>query len=192
MTDAELVRAIQAGDDAALATLYHRYLPTVWRYACGQLAGNLAVAEDVVGETFLAALRQVGRLAPGGGTVGGWLLGIARHKVGDVRRRAGRTPAAGPGAADAGPRPSTATCRAGCPPPAEDPLASVASAETRTQVAAILDALPDDERQALEWKYLDGLSVREIAGRLGRTEKAVESVLFRARQSFRKAFEGTR
>jgi RNA polymerase sigma-70 factor (ECF subfamily) len=165
-----------------LATLYHRYLPTVWRYACGQLAGNLAAAEDVVSETFLAAVRQVGRLAPGGGTVGGWLLGIARHKVGDVRRRAGRTPAAEPGAADTGP----------AAPPADDPLASVEATETRGQVVAVLDTLPDDERQALEWKYLDGLSVREIAGRLGRTEKAVESVLFRARQSFRKTFEGIR
>jgi DNA-directed RNA polymerase specialized sigma24 family protein len=41
----------------------------------------------------------------------------------------------------------------------------------------------------LEWKYIDGLSVREMADRLGRTEKAVESVLFRARAAFRTLFE---
>jgi DNA-directed RNA polymerase specialized sigma24 family protein len=44
----------------------------------------------------------------------------------------------------------------------------------------------------LEWKYLDGLRVREIAQRLGETEKAVETVLYRARIEFRRLFEQER
>jgi DNA-directed RNA polymerase specialized sigma24 family protein len=50
-----------------------------------------------------------------------------------------------------------------------------------------MDALPDDQRLALEWKYLDGLPVREIAHRMGRTEKAAETLLYRARNAFREA-----
>jgi RNA polymerase sigma factor (sigma-70 family) len=60
--------------------------------------------------------------------------------------------------------------------------------ETRDAVIHALDALTDDQRLVLEWKYLESLSVRDIADRLGRTEKAVEAILYRARISFRTAY----
>jgi RNA polymerase sigma-70 factor (ECF subfamily) len=181
VTDPELIHAIQAGDETALDALYRRYLPSVWRYACSQLAGSVAAAEDVTSETFLAAVRQIGRLSPDGGSVVGWLLGIARHKVADVRRRRGRekTVQAGPLVDPPG-------------PPADDGPAALESAETRASVRRIMDTLADDQRLALEWKYLDGLSVRQIARRLNRTEKAVEAVLYRARNAFRAAFDRAR
>jgi DNA-directed RNA polymerase specialized sigma24 family protein len=52
-----------------------------------------------------------------------------------------------------------------------------------------MDRLADEERLVLEWKYLDRLAVRDMADRLGRTEKSVESILYRARRSFRSAWE---
>lgn len=177
MTDADLIRAVQAGNETALQTLYERYLPSVWRYAFAQLAGHTSAAEDVVSETFLAAVRQVGRLKPEGGSLGGWLIGIARHKIGDIRRRRGRVKTGVPA--------ETVAKEDG----SHDPAASLETAETRAQVAAVMDALPDDQRLALEWKYLDALSVREIARRMGRTEKAAETLLYRARNAFREAFE---
>jgi RNA polymerase sigma factor (sigma-70 family) len=178
MSDADLVRAIQAGDATALEALYQQHLPSVWRYAFAQLSGNAVSAEDVVSETFLAAVRQIGSLAPEGGSVGGWLIGIARHKVQDIRRRAGRM------------RTTLEDNLAAAPPSKEDdPRVALETAETRQCVGAIMDGLPDDERTVLEWKYLDDLSVREIAGRMGRTEKAVEASLYRARLAFREAFE---
>jgi RNA polymerase sigma-70 factor (ECF subfamily) len=51
-----------------------------------------------------------------------------------------------------------------------------------------LDDLPDRYGDVLEWKYLHGLSVNEIAGRLGLTAKAAESMLTRARAAFREGF----
>jgi RNA polymerase sigma factor (sigma-70 family) len=65
------------------------------------------------------------------------------------------------------------------------------TAETRARVAAVMDALPDDQRLALEWKYVEGLSVRDIADRMGRSEKGAEATLYRARNAFREAFERT-
>ena len=50
--------------------------------------------------------------------------------------------------------------------------------------------LSDEERMALEWKYVDRLSAREIAKRMSRTEKAVRDLLYRARKSFRAIFHG--
>jgi RNA polymerase sigma factor (sigma-70 family) len=61
--------------------------------------------------------------------------------------------------------------------------------ETRSHVQRVLDELPDRQRIVLEWKYLDSLRVREIAERLGDSEKAVETVLYRARREFRRLFE---
>ena len=45
--------------------------------------------------------------------------------------------------------------------------------------------LDDLQRIAMEWKYIDGLTVREIAEQLGRAEKAIEGILYRARTAFR-------
>ena len=64
--------------------------------------------------------------------------------------------------------------------------------ETRLEVLRVLDEMPERQRLALEWKYLDGLGVREIAERLGESERAVEAVLYRARRGFRQAFEPKR
>jgi RNA polymerase sigma factor (sigma-70 family) len=66
-----------------------------------------------------------------------------------------------------------------------DPARQHELEETRAEVRRAMDALPDQYRLALEWKYLDKLSVREIAERWGMSEKGVESILFRARREFR-------
>ena len=52
-----------------------------------------------------------------------------------------------------------------------------------------MEGLTDQHRLALEWKYVDGLCVRDMAHRWSTTEKAVESILFRARNAFRAAYE---
>lgn len=51
-----------------------------------------------------------------------------------------------------------------------------------------LDRLPGSYANALEWKYVEGLPVAEIAGRLGLSPKAAESLLTRARTAFREGF----
>ena len=66
-----------------------------------------------------------------------------------------------------------------------DPAKQHELRETRAEVRQAMDSLPDQYRLALEWKYLDKLSVREIAARWVMTEKAAESILFRARREFR-------
>jgi RNA polymerase sigma-70 factor (ECF subfamily) len=56
-------------------------------------------------------------------------------------------------------------------------------------VQSVLDFLPAPYGDVLEWKYVDGLSVAEVALRLGRSVKATESLLTRAREAFRSAVE---
>jgi len=60
--------------------------------------------------------------------------------------------------------------------------------ETRELVRAAMSQLPPNYREALEAKYLGDQSMRQIAGAMGITEKAVEGVLTRARDAFRATF----
>jgi len=176
--DSELIRAAQARELWALEQVYYRYLPTVWRYVYWRTGGRRQATEDIVSETFLAAIRQLARLDPQGGSLAAWLTGIARHKLGDYRREQRR---AG-GSADSDQLVevmATSTL---------DTSQIVEAAETRKLVIEVMNQLPDEHRLVLEWKYLDRLAVAEIGGRLGRTPKAVESMLYRARRSFRSLF----
>jgi RNA polymerase sigma-70 factor (ECF subfamily) len=64
------------------------------------------------------------------------------------------------------------------------------SGELRRLVHAALDHLPFRYGEALEMRYIDGVSVPEIAARLKLSYKAAESVLSRSRAAFRRAFAG--
>ena len=163
-TDPELTRRIREGDSDAVAELYERYAPVVWRYVLARMRQDIHAGQDVLSETFLAAIRS---LKNGTTTenVAGWLTGIARNKTADWYRQ----------------RAKSATTDA-------EPATRDTSAASEV-VADVLDALADDERVVLEWKYLDRCTVREIAERLGRTEKAVEALLYRARKAFRAHYE---
>jgi RNA polymerase sigma factor (sigma-70 family) len=70
----------------------------------------------------------------------------------------------------------------------EGPEEAFDRAEISRLVQVTLDRLPRHYGSALEWKYLEGLSVKEIAARLKLSPKAAESTLTRARESFRDGF----
>jgi RNA polymerase sigma factor (sigma-70 family) len=180
--DAELVELIRRGSQASLEILYQRYLPAVWRYAHTRLRGNEHAAEDVVSETFLGAIRNLGKLNPDGGSLYGWLMCIARHKVADHWRAMRRIRE----------NPALTDTEGGQALDTHDPRDLLEATENKRHVAETMAALADEERLVLEWKYLEDLSVREIADRTNRTEKAVEATLYRARRSFRLAFEKSR
>jgi RNA polymerase sigma factor (sigma-70 family) len=75
-------------------------------------------------------------------------------------------------------------------PAADEPESGALREQLHRLVAATLDSLPGHQGEALEWKYVDGLSVQEIADRLRLGHKAAESLLTRARDSFRDAIAG--
>jgi RNA polymerase sigma-70 factor (ECF subfamily) len=136
------------------------------------------VAEDVVSETFLAAVNSLKRLDPDSGPIYPWLIGIARHKLQDWRRLRHRMS----GSAEM-------DCRSVSLVDSANPQDGLETAERRRLIVDAMIALSDDERIVLEWKYIEGLTVREIADRTGCTEKAMENLLYRARRAFRKAFQ---
>ena len=72
------------------------------------------------------------------------------------------------------------------PPGQPDPLRHL---DERDAIRRALETLPPAQRAALLFHHLDGLSVREVARLLARSDSAVESLLARGRASFRTAYE---
>jgi RNA polymerase sigma-70 factor, ECF subfamily len=160
---------VPGGDD--LLALYDRALPQVYGYLIAR-CGNETVAEDVTSETFLAAVDALRRDAVPNLTVA-WLVGVARHKLVDHWRRAGREERKLAAVAD----------------PDEGEEIDWEARLDASRAHEVLEALGPHHRSALVLRYLDGLSVPEVAEILDRTVHATEALLVRARLAFRKAYE---
>jgi RNA polymerase sigma-70 factor (ECF subfamily) len=178
LTDADLLRGARSGDAEAWRTLYHRYLPAVWRQAYARVS-DIHVAEDITSETMVALLRGINHLETESPQIAAWLRTVVERKAADHYRKQFRTNGHASPTVPGSVEPSDLT----------SPGAALESDETRAQVMAVLDKLPPRQRTVLEWKYLDEFRVREMAERLGETEKAVEALLYRARREFRRLFD---
>ena len=190
MTDAELIRraremSSEAQGLAAWNTLSQRYLPLVWRYAYALLR-HTQDAEDVVSEVMLAFLKNIHQIDTDACKLSAWLRSVVRHKVADHHRRIYRAKDHLPRVAQEEERRNGELQRRDGP---VDPSAPLLAEEDQSRIAEILAGLPERQRLALEWKYIEGFRVKEIADRLGETEKAVEATLYRARREFRRLYE---
>jgi RNA polymerase sigma-70 factor (ECF subfamily) len=89
--DVDLVRAMAAGSQDALATLYDRHAEAVY-VAAYRLTSDRQVAEEVVQETFLALWNRAELFDPQAGSLPAWLHTIARNRTVDRLRAIGRRP----------------------------------------------------------------------------------------------------
>jgi len=87
---AELAARLSGGDREALAEMYRRWSPLVHTIALRSL-GTREDAEDVVQQVFVAAWRGRETLRPDRGSPAAWLVGIAKHRIADVRTQRYRT-----------------------------------------------------------------------------------------------------
>jgi len=161
------VRAAQA-DRAAFGALYRRYLDRVYGYAF-YLLGDHHDAEDATERTFLAALDAIGRFRDEGASFRSWLFRIAHNQVANALRARAR------GRRRAAPLDSISE-----PIDDADPAREVDAADDARRVRRAVGSLPDDRRQVVVLRFVDGLSAREIGAVLGRSEGAVRVLQHRA------------
>jgi len=143
---------------------------------------------DIVQETFLAAARSARTFDPARGSLWGWLSGIARRQAAlHFRRKQTRPEAKG----ESELRDATGALGSVLRgvPASPEPFDLIANAETAQTVRQILDGLPVDYETLLVGKYMDGLSLEDLAAAEDATIDAVSSKLARARRAFREAFE---
>jgi RNA polymerase sigma-70 factor (ECF subfamily) len=165
--------AVLAGDERAWQTWYDESFDGLRAYVWWRCAGLRDLADDVVQETWLTAVRRVRDFDPERGSFATWLCGIAANVLRNHLRRAVRRQSA--------PRPVAV-------PAAEPADAALERREQAERIARALAELPERYEAALRAKYLDDRSVAEIAAAWDETPKAVESLLTRARQAFRDAY----
>ena len=178
-------RALEGHADAITA-LTDEALPALYRFCLYRVGRNRHLCEEVVQETLLRALRDLSQYDPerAGNNVFPWLSGLARN---EIHRALGREKAASLELLWARMDKELLTFYARLDSePFTDEL--LQREETRELVNATMSQLPPHYREALEAKYVDGSSVRDLAGRLHVSEKAVESQLMRARKAFRATF----
>jgi RNA polymerase sigma-70 factor (ECF subfamily) len=174
--DRRLVAAILRKDRKAAAELVAAHADAVFAYVRRRLAPRLERVDDVVHDVFLAALAGLPSYR-GTSPLRAWLLGIARHKIEDFYRQRLREPESLDESGDtAEPSPDGGL-------PMEERIDRARAVE-RTQ--RVLAMLPETYSVVLLWRYWENRSVRAIAASSGKSEKAIERLLARARERFGK------
>ncbi len=136
---------------------------------------NPSLAEELVQKTVFDAVRGRTTYDSEKGTVEEWIFGIARNNIRlEIRKRAARPTVDGD---------ISAYLDVMDTEPLPDEL--LENKETADIVRMALGQLEEKEQTTLRAMYIEGLSAREIAGRMELTEKAVHSILYRARNSLR-------
>jgi RNA polymerase sigma-70 factor, ECF subfamily len=194
--DAALVRAIAAGSEDALATLYDRHVDGIHAVAL-RLTNDRQLAEEVVQETFLALWNRAELYDPAVASLATWLCTIARNRTVDRLRAAGRRPPLVPlpglgdeGESDAGfERLKPDAVVLGGAVPDAGPEAAAEAAEVRAAVADALATMPDVERTVIILAYREGLTQSEIAERLDWPLGTVKTRTRRALAHLRYALE---
>jgi RNA polymerase sigma-70 factor (ECF subfamily) len=158
---AALVERGGLGDREAFGELYRIFHPKVFRLARFYLGSG---AEDAVSETFARAWAALPGYRWMGAPFIAWLYGIARHVVAHQRAALRREE----------PRPEV---------PSE---AVELDADDRLTLRREIDRLPDAQRYVIEGKFLIGLSNRELAAALGRSQGAINALQWRALRSLQR------
>jgi RNA polymerase sigma-70 factor (ECF subfamily) len=172
--DQRLVSEVLRKDRKATAEFVARCADCVYPYVRAHLMPRADLVEDLMQDIMLAAWQGLGNFR-GDAPLQAWLLGIARHKVEDHYRK--RLRAIELQETDE-PVPEESAS------PMFDEQIDLAAQQQKVQQT--LSSLPEAYGLALLWRYRDNKSIREMAQLSGKTEKAIERLLARARENFRR------
>lgn len=169
---AELVALAQQGDQMAFAALYEQYSPLVFRFLRRRLDGSEQIVEDLTEDVFVKVYEKLDRYVERGLPFTAWLYRIAHNHLVDYLRSL--------------PRLSTHSL---------DEVAEMPEPETTSDYTRVLDRqslepalarLTPEQRQAVELRFLQGMSVAETATTMGRSDEAVKKLQARALANLRR------
>jgi RNA polymerase sigma-70 factor (ECF subfamily) len=176
--DRFLVARLLRGDEDAFAEFFNGNFAPLYRFALPRV-GDEDAAEEVVQTTLCRAVRKLASYR-GEAALLTWLTTICRREIATYFEQRSKVPPT-IDLSDDLPEIRAALESLGAE-------STVQRREVARLVQLVLDRLPGHYGDVLEWKYIDGLSVIEIAARLSLAPKAAESLLTRARAAFRDAF----
>ena len=187
----QLVELARGGDEDAFASLVNQYERFVYNAACRILSASaqpLDMAEDISQETFIKAWRNLGKFR-GDCTFSTWLFRIAVNCAKDAVRSAARCPSSS--LSFAGEENEDGASEWDIPVTSGDTIPEEA-AERRELILAVrraMESLPEDQRQVVVMRDLNGLAYQEIADTLGIELGTVKSRLNRGRANLKTILE---
>jgi RNA polymerase sigma-70 factor, ECF subfamily len=169
---AELVTRAQQGDQMAFASLYEQYLPLVYRFLRRRLDGADEIVEDLAEDVFVKVYEKLDRYVERGLPFTAWLYRIAHNHLVDYLRSL--------------PRMSATSL---------DDVGDVAERSASAAFSRVIDRqslepamarLTPEQRQAIELRFIVGMSVAETAEKMGRSDEAVKKLQARALANLRR------
>lgn len=179
--DKKIAKKLLAGDQAAFDRFFEDNFGRLYRFAFTRLNGNEEAAKDVVQAALFKALRNMSSYRAEAALFT-WLCAICRNEISDWFSRENRYRERIVLIEDL---PEVAAVIDSLQSPqTENPEWQYQRSEAARLIQVALDRLPANYGNVLEWKYVQGHSVREIASRLDIGTEAAQSLLARAKRSF--------
>ncbi len=183
--DWKLAQRMLKGDDQAISEFMDIYMPRLFRFAMVRLDHVESDAEDMVQQTLAIAARRISTYR-GEASMMTWLAQICRREISRFwRQNTARNKVVSLFDDEPLAEAFLDTVEGDS---SDRPLDYSEREELVSLIHVVLDHLPNRHGDVLEWKYVDGLSTKEIAQRLGIGDEAVQSQLARAKRTFRSAF----
>ena len=179
--DRQLVARMRAGEQSAFERFFGAYARRLAAFVARRSTLDPAGVEDMVQSTLIKAVRNLENFR-GDAALFTWLCTICRHELASQRRKSARQPIHESIDVEGLARDVFVETRA---PEESEPHRELEIVAHQNEVARTLNSLPERYALVLEWKYGDGFSVEEIAGMLGLSATAVQSLLARARKEFK-------
>jgi RNA polymerase sigma-70 factor (ECF subfamily) len=169
----DLIARLRRRDPQALAELYDRYGKMAYSLVL-RVVRDQAIAEDLVQETFLRVWNRVRSIDSDKGSIGPWLLAIARHRAIDyLRSSAGRE------------RNAVELDETDHAPLYCAMEAGILISDQARRVKVAMEKLPPNYRMVMELAYFDGLSQTEMAVRMGQPLGTIKTWVRTALQNLR-------
>jgi RNA polymerase sigma-70 factor, ECF subfamily len=187
--DAELLGRLRAGDEQAFVMLVRRHHDAMIRLACGYVP-SVAVAEEVVQDTWLGVLRGIGGFE-GRSSVRTWLFRILVNRARTTAVRERRSVAIGDPEPAVDPARFDDTGHWASPPEhwTEEADSRLDAAKLAGRLRSAIDDLPDRQREVVTLRDIEGLSSEEVCSALEISEGNQRVLLHRGRSRLRQAVE---
>jgi RNA polymerase sigma-70 factor (ECF subfamily) len=170
-----LVQAAQS-DPTKFDALYELHFERVY-YFLARRVHDRATAEDLTSEVFHKALANLASYQWRGVPFAAWLFRIASNALADQYKRASREQSSSDNEQSPDEHPDLS-------PPNLDAI------DYHARLFRLVDHLPAVQCQVIRERFVEQRSIREIAGRLNKTEGAIKQLQFRALQTLRARMEG--
>jgi RNA polymerase sigma-70 factor (ECF subfamily) len=185
LEDKKLAKRLLSGKEQAFSQFFDENFARLYRFVLVRISNDDEAAKEIVQSALSSALRKI-HTYRGESALFTWLCVIARNELVDWLRRNTRYrdhivltedfPEI------------RATVDSILAPPAEDPGQHYQKYEVTRLIQVALDSLPPKYGDALEWKYIQGYSVKEIATKMDLSPDAVQSLLARAKRAFQEIY----